>query len=65
MSEESKIVYRDGSKVRVLRGRVSFDGIWVVVIREDGEWRVNEKQVESIVLRGPDQRQRRKRDEKS
>jgi hypothetical protein len=46
----------------VLRGRVSFDGIWVVVVREDGEWRVNEKQVESIVLRGPDQR--RKRDDR-
>ncbi len=46
---ESKLVYNDGRKVRVLRGIVSFDGPFAVVTRRDGTYRIATHQIIELV----------------
>ena len=54
---ESKSENPRSSTKTVLRfgfseGECVLTAFWVVVIREDGEWRINERQVQSIVPTG-------------
>ena len=48
MPSESKVVFLDGQRPRVLRGLVSLDSPWVIVRRTDGDWRIAESQVLKI-----------------
>jgi hypothetical protein len=50
--QEAKVVYRDGPLFRVLRGTVTEEGEFVVVRRQDGEYRIPKHAVERIELKG-------------
>lgn len=45
---ESKVVFLDGQRPRVLRGQVDIDAPWVVIRRTDGTWRIPQGQVLKI-----------------
>lgn len=49
---EAKVVYRDGPLFRVLRGTVTEEGDFVIVHRQDGEYRIPKHAVERIELKG-------------
>ena len=45
---ESKVVYRDGSKVRAIRGEITEDDFFIIVQRENGIVRIGKAQVIKI-----------------
>ncbi len=51
----AKCVYRDGDRVRVFRGEVIVEGVWVIIRRPGWpDVRLNERVVEAII---PEQEQ--------
>lgn len=47
---ESKVVYLDGTKIKVLRGNIDLDQDpdFVIIHRDDGEYRIRKKLIHKI-----------------
>lgn len=49
---EDKVTYKEGETIRVLRGNVSEDEHFIIILREDGEVRINKNCVIKIERMG-------------
>lgn len=59
MSYNWKVVYRDGDKIRVLRGTVKFMGNFIKIERKNKDVLINEKEVVRIERRNDERKTNR------